>query len=323
MVAVRQEGQINPNTTLIDIGMGGVQGITAVYLVRGERTCLIDGGTGLEAARLVARLRELNAFPPDMILVTHAHWDHTEGIPHLRHQASKLGKSIEVLASQDTVTALGDPSYNRIFGKELVPITDATVVRQGDVIDLGGVRLKIFDTPGHCQGHISILDETNGNLFVGDAIGDKLADDIFLPPFMPTTWDARAFLKTIDTLKQLPYQTLCLTHIGCITGDEAHDILDEAVGVYHKWWTFFETHQGLTSTRQLLYAMRDELNPGIPEIRPVSFPLKLGLNLLTGIASLIGRRTKVLDRLFYGQVIKWLALCHSQSAAGESKRETR
>ena len=48
MCAIRMPGPINENTTLIDIGMFNAFGITAVYLVRGEKKCLIDGGTHAE-----------------------------------------------------------------------------------------------------------------------------------------------------------------------------------------------------------------------------------------------------------------------------------
>ena len=45
MPAIRQPGRINDSTTLIDIGMYGVAGLAAVYLISGRKKCLIDGGT--------------------------------------------------------------------------------------------------------------------------------------------------------------------------------------------------------------------------------------------------------------------------------------
>ena len=49
MSAIRQPGRISENTTLIDIGMYGVAGAAAVYLIEGDKKCLIDGGTRTEA----------------------------------------------------------------------------------------------------------------------------------------------------------------------------------------------------------------------------------------------------------------------------------
>ena len=115
MSAIRQSGRINANTTLIDIGMWGVSGITAVYLVEGTRKkCLIDAGTRTEAAGLVKALKSLNAFPPDIVIVTHPHFDHTQGIPTLKREASRMGKRIDVLASRDAALHMADRNYNNV-----------------------------------------------------------------------------------------------------------------------------------------------------------------------------------------------------------------
>ena len=309
MVAQRHPGPVNSQTTLIDIGMGNVHGITSVYLLQGTRSGLIDGGTRREAPRLIKQLRALNAFPPDMIVVTHPHWDHTQGIPLLRQAAAAEGKSIEVVASRQAIPLLADPAFNDDFGGgPYQAILDVTPIDDGDRIDLGGIQLRIIDLPGHCDGQIGIVDETHSNIFVGDAIGDKLTDDIFVPPFMPSTWDGQGFIVAIEKLKQIPYETLCLTHFGCISGSEARTILDEALENNRIWWEWFDKHADhLHQTRRLLLAMRSELNVGIPDIRPIYPGMKLGLGVLTTIASLIGRRTRVLDRLYFGHVIEWLA----------------
>jgi hypothetical protein len=64
MAAIRETGKINDNTSLIDVGMMGVSGVLALYLIEDERTCLIDGGTRTEAKRIINTLRAMNAFPP-------------------------------------------------------------------------------------------------------------------------------------------------------------------------------------------------------------------------------------------------------------------
>jgi hypothetical protein len=47
--------------------------------------------------------------------------------------------------------------------------------------------------PGHCTGHITLLDEQAGNLFVGDAIDDKLGDPTFIPPVQAPSLAPRRF----------------------------------------------------------------------------------------------------------------------------------
>jgi glyoxylase-like metal-dependent hydrolase (beta-lactamase superfamily II) len=225
MTAIRQAGKINANTTLIDLGMERSFGITAVYLVQGAQKCLIDGGSRAEAPRLLWALRDLEAFPPDLIIVTHPHHDHAQGVPALREAAARLGETIRVLADADAVPLLSDASFNKIqddvFGKgPCVSITGVTLLKEGDAIGLGGITLRILDVPGHCRGHIAVLDEANQNIFVGDAIGIKVSDTLFLPPFMPPFWDPGAFLSSVDRLRRTPYETICLAHFGCIGGKE-------------------------------------------------------------------------------------------------------
>jgi glyoxylase-like metal-dependent hydrolase (beta-lactamase superfamily II) len=308
MPAIRQPGEINGNTTLIDIGMKDVYGFAAVYLVRGARTCLIDGGTHEEAPRLVELLGELGAFPPDRIVVTHPHWDHSQGIPLLRQAAARQGKRIEVLASAAAVPLLADAAFNDVYGGgPYQSIRDVTPLREGDALDLGGVTLRIYDAPGHCRGLIAILDEVNRNLFVGDALGYKLRDDIFLPPFMPG-WEPDAFLASVAKLRGLPYETLCVAHFGCLTGAEARGILDESVETYRVWWRFFGRHADtLDDTDALLRAMREEINPGVFALRPVTTRVRVLLGLVMAAGSLTGRKTAIADKLALGKFVSWLA----------------
>ena len=63
MTAIRKTGKINDNTFLIDIGMMGVAGVTAVYLIEVQKKCLIDGGTKDGSSRIINFLKAQNAFP--------------------------------------------------------------------------------------------------------------------------------------------------------------------------------------------------------------------------------------------------------------------
>ena len=81
MTAIRQEGKINEDNTLIDVEMWGQKGLCAMYLIENNKKCLIDGGISNQAQHLIDFLEKRNAFPPDIIIITHAHWDHTQAIP--------------------------------------------------------------------------------------------------------------------------------------------------------------------------------------------------------------------------------------------------
>ena len=275
MTAIRKEGKINDDTTLIDIKMFGVPSITAIYLIESGKTCLIDGGTHTEARKILKQLKELNAFPPDLIIITHSHWDHCQAIPFLCQRAKKEGKKIEILASVEAIPNLRDQSYNEIFGtgpfnnieEEIIPL------KEGDIIDLDGITLKVIETPGHMTDHISIFDQKNQNLFVGDTFGDKVSDIVFIPPFMPPYWDKDAFLNSIAKLKKIDFDTISLAHFGTLDKYESKNILDESVSNFDHWWTKFE--ENIDYLDDIPYMIDNVFSDLIPKSTIEKYPERL------------------------------------------------
>jgi len=309
MTAIRQPGKVNEHTELIDLGMYGFRGITALYLIEGKKRCLIDGGTRTEAGRLIKTLRAMGAFPPDMVIVTHPHYDHAQAIPAMRLAAARQQKRIEVLASRDAIPLLADASFNTVFGPgPYEAITDVTPLDDGDTIDLGGITLRVYAVPGHCTGHIALLDEQTRNLFVGDSIGNKIGDHTAIPPFMPPTWDPDAFRTTIGTLKRLDYQSMCLAHYGYIFGNEAKTVLDEAVATCDTWWELFDRNAGrLDDSRFIASVVMKEINPAIPDVNPVSFPLVVLFPLLMAWNKLLGKGPEAIVSLLLKPTVEQLA----------------
>ncbi len=308
MSAIRETGKINANTALIDIGMMGVSGVTAMYLIEDEKKCLIDGGTRTEAKRIINTLTEMNAFPPDMVIVTHSHWDHTQAIPALRKEAAKLGKTIDVMASEAAIPLLADQSYNDVF--ESGPyenIKDVTALKEGDGVDLGKTTLRIYEVPGHHKDHIALLDESNKNIFVGDSIGYKIGDGTFLPPFMPPFWDTESFLATIEKYRRIEFDSLCMAHFGYIHGDEVKGILDEAVATCAAWWKVYEQNADrLDDTDHMLDVVFREINPApiYPEI--LSLKLKILAGVMTGVTKLLRREPMPLYKHMMKGIVAWL-----------------
>ncbi|MFX0180302.1 MAG: MBL fold metallo-hydrolase [Candidatus Hodarchaeota archaeon] len=275
MTAIRKPGKINDDTTLIDANMMGVPGILSIYLIEAEKSCLIDAGTHIEARKTLKQLKELNKFPPDMIITTHSHWDHVQAIPFLCQRAKKEGKEIEILASSAAIPNLRDQSYNDIF--EAGPFNnieeEITPLKDGDIVDLDGITLKIFEAHGHMNDEIAILDEKNNNLFVGDVLGMKVADKVFVPPFMPPKWDRKAYLNSVDKFKKIEYETLCLDHFGYYYGNEAKIILDESLANTDQYWADFE--ENVEHIEDIPYLIENVLKKRVPESIIEQYPERL------------------------------------------------
>jgi len=312
LTAIRQPGKVNENTTLIDFGMLGVAGIGAVYLVEGKETLLIDCGTRSEAPRIARALKQLNSFPPDNIVFTHSHWDHCQGIHYIREEAEKEGKSINVMASDDAIPLLEDQSWEKVFDPKgrYENIKDVNSIKESEVIDLDGLTLKVLSTPGHSKDHIAVLDEKNKNLFVGDLLGLKLGDNAFVPPFMPPFWDTEAFYGSIKKLRRIRYESICLAHFGLIYGEEAKNLLNEAVTTFEAGWKIYESAERLGKLDDPVYlaeALKKELKVEIPEFALLKPSLKFLLNLMNVGRRLVGKEPySVGELMLRNYVVKWL-----------------
>jgi glyoxylase-like metal-dependent hydrolase (beta-lactamase superfamily II) len=315
MTAIRSTGKINDHTLLIDIGMMGVSGVTAMYLIQAGKKCLIDGGTRKEAKRIINMLHKMNVFPPDIIIITHSHWDHTQAIPAIRKAAQKQGKTVEVMASQAAIPLLADQSYNNVFDSgPYQNISDVKALKEGDVVDLGNTQLRIYEVPGHHSDHIAILDESQKNIFVGDSIGYKVGDHTFLPPFMPPFWDMAAFHTTIEKYRHIDFDSLCLAHFGYIYGEEARQILDEAVATCDTWWQAYDRNADrVDDSAHMMQVIFNEIQPAPVQPEILSIKLKILAGVMTTAAKVFGREPVPLFHHLMKGMVEWLGKGYKMS----------
>jgi glyoxylase-like metal-dependent hydrolase (beta-lactamase superfamily II) len=263
---------LNRHTTQIDLELFGIKRVGAAYLLRGERSCLVDSGTPGEVKGLIRALDSIDAFPPDLILLTHSHWDHSQGVPGLCRAARKRGKTIQVMASEKALPNLRDQSWNRVFDAKhsYADIPGAVGLRDGETLDLGsGLVLEILDVSGHCADDIAIYDRANKTLFAGDALGYRVESTLSFPPFMPPFWDRRGFDAAVERVKAVDYEAICLAHYGCLRGDEARRYPEEARATVDAWWDVFAEADRAGKLGDILY-IRDhligELDLSLPDL---------------------------------------------------------
>ncbi|KXH70075.1 MAG: hypothetical protein AM326_04670 [Candidatus Thorarchaeota archaeon SMTZ-45] len=304
---------LDNSTSIIDIGFFDAAGILSIYVIKGERTCIIDSGTDSEFQMLFNGLKEADAYPPDIVALTHSHYDHSQGVPKLRELAGKEGQEIEVVASQVAISLLADQSYNSVFNEEgkFVDITDVTPLKEGDIIDLGGETLKVFATPGHSQDQISFLHQETGRLYVGDSLGIYLGENSYVPPFMPPSWNFEAFQSTISKLKQIEFKQICFAHFGCLPEEKSKEFLDFVLEQTKLWWSIFEKADNsgrATDYDHLTERILDESGLTLPHIELLSAKLRIGLKILNGVKK-IRRKPPLLAAqvLMRNYVIPWLS----------------
>jgi hydroxyacylglutathione hydrolase len=155
-----------------------------IYLVDGgDELALVDCGmaSGDSLERILGNVRAEGLDPEKItkIVVTHYHMDHAGGAARFRE---RLG--IDVVAPADAADALrtGDERAVALDVAKAAgfyaadyrfqPVEVAREVREGDCIPVGRLKLEVFETPGHCDGHVSLLlrGQERRYLFAGDAV---------------------------------------------------------------------------------------------------------------------------------------------------------
>ncbi len=141
------------------------------YIKSGDHEVLIDAGTGLYAEALDKDLQTQGSSLESItdVVLTHCHIDHIGGvIPLLERGSPKLHlhkEEAEPINSGDMSHTLGDT-----FGADLPPFKIDGMLEEGDLIDFGDVKLRVFHTPGHSAGSIVMMVEDSGILFTGDTL---------------------------------------------------------------------------------------------------------------------------------------------------------
>jgi glyoxylase-like metal-dependent hydrolase (beta-lactamase superfamily II) len=212
----------------IDTRMAGYQGITAGYLIRSSRPCLVETGTSTSAPVVRAALASLGIGPQDLatVVVTHIHLDHAGGAGDIA--AAYPGARIVV--HEKGARHLADPSrlmasarmvygdaLDVLFG-ELAPVPADRLVTLGEVgsVDLGdGRRLESYYSPGHARHHVGLLDSANGDLYVGDAAGVYIPETGDLRPATPPPdFDLEVALGSLAKFADLAPSRLLFSHYG-------------------------------------------------------------------------------------------------------------
>jgi glyoxylase-like metal-dependent hydrolase (beta-lactamase superfamily II) len=215
----------------IDTEMAGYPGITAGYLIRGSRPCLVETGTAPSAPVVRAALSSLGVGPGDLasVVVTHIHLDHAGGAGDI----ASMYPAAEIVVHQRGARHLADPSrlmasartvygtaLERLFGI-LAPVPASRIRALDDTgsVDLGdGRELSSHYSPGHAKHHVGLLDSATGDLYVGDAAGVYLPDTGDLRPATPPPdFDLPVALTSLRLFASLEPTRLLFSHYGPVS----------------------------------------------------------------------------------------------------------
>jgi glyoxylase-like metal-dependent hydrolase (beta-lactamase superfamily II) len=231
----------------IDTRMAGYPGITAGYLIRADRPCLVETGTGPSAPVVRDALAALGVGADDLaaVVVTHIHLDHAGGAGDI----ARMYPRAEVVVHERGARHLADPgrlmaSARMVYGDELdvlfgelapTPAERIRAVGERGTVDLGGGRrLDSHHSPGHAKHHVGLLDSVSGDLYVGDAAGVYVPETADIRPVTPPPdFDLEVALESLRKFRSLRPARLLFSHFGPV--DAVDETLDSSAEELNVW----------------------------------------------------------------------------------------
>jgi glyoxylase-like metal-dependent hydrolase (beta-lactamase superfamily II) len=225
------------------------------YLSLGKEGLLIEGGTGATFSIMVNQIKNLGINPETIkyIALTHTHPDHIGAVPHfqllwphIKLLASAIGARTlkrtelfrefqltdlgiaQLMKAKSEIESLPDPIEAYAFNVD-------SMIKEGDRIDLGEeITWTVHETPGHSPCHISLFEEKEGILALGDSTG-------FCVPGKNSIWpnyfdSLEKYCDSIRKLSTLNAKLAVLSHNGMIEGDIRAYLVKamKATELYHK-----------------------------------------------------------------------------------------
>ncbi|MEZ0348909.1 MAG: MBL fold metallo-hydrolase [Thermus sp.] len=214
-----------------------------LYLLRGDgEVALLDTALDTRTARgsLELYLAELGLCFQDIktVLLTHHHPDHYglsgffEGLgARVFLHEEELGRGHRFWlvpeafeeASWRLFREHGTPEEALLGIRETMAKTRERVhppqnpvpLRDREVLEVGGRRLRVLWTPGHADGHVAFYLEEEGVLLAGDALLDHVSPNVGLWAYTREN-PLKDFLDSLKRLAELPAQVAHAGHFGPI-----------------------------------------------------------------------------------------------------------
>lgn len=196
----------------LDLNFQGIPGSIAVYLIPHTRgAALVECGPGSTLPALQRGLRALGLDFADItdVLLTHIHLDHAGAAGWLARQGARI--HVHPVGAPHLI----DPeklliSAGRIYGDRMqtlwgeflsVPETQLDVVEDNQVVEVGDLRFRAIDTPGHAYHHYAYV--FNDVCFTGDIGGVRVGGIRHLRlPMPPPEFNLEVWRQSLERLEQ-------------------------------------------------------------------------------------------------------------------------
>ncbi len=180
----------------------------------------VDSGTGFNFSRLYTLLKVLKKSVADIkqVINTHGHFDHIGGNGYFINAKVAIHENdADIIETGDIERSVAD-----FFDGKLKPRTVDMKLKEGDVLNIGGMELEVIHTPGHTPGSICLYNRKDGILFTGDTIFANGVGRTDLPG-----GDPNALRESIEKLKKLDVKIILPGH-GEPVLENAKNVIENA-----------------------------------------------------------------------------------------------
>ncbi|MBK6930193.1 MAG: MBL fold metallo-hydrolase [Saprospirales bacterium] len=242
----------------LDITFQNLNHTIAVFaLESAEGLALVETGPYSSYPQLLATLAAKGWSPADFryVFLSHIHFDHAgaawalaqhgakiyvhpRGLPHLANPG-KLYQSARMIYGDAMDTLWG--------AMEPIPEEQLYAPQHGETIDVAGLHLTAWHTPGHAVHHIAwelAQPDESAVLFTGDVAGICIDGQLVVPPCPPPDINLEDWRQSLQLIRELPVSTLYLTHYGPVANKNAHlDALEARLQQWAAWMKPFAENQ--------------------------------------------------------------------------------
>jgi len=214
---------ITDTISMIDSPYHGRSGLLGTYLIRGEKSAIIDPGPVPLVPGVIEALKETGVTHLDYVLLTHIHLDHAAGswkmleaYPDATIHCHPRGAGhvidpTRLLAAAGGIYGDALKEFGEVRGVPAERVAEST---DGETLDLGGILLETIWTPGHSSHSQSYFESSSGVVFVGDAAGHYPGNKGILVPGSPPPHNPAQAADSLLKLMSYEPKTIAYSHFG-------------------------------------------------------------------------------------------------------------
>ncbi len=219
---------------------------SCVYILEGRKgSMLVSGGLSYLVPEILKQIEEfqIDESRISRLLILHSHFDHVGIVPFFKRrnpgleilasarawEILRMPKAVQTINEFSRIAAkrAGKEEAYKTFDLDWKEALAGTIVSEGDRIDLGGLDVLVFETPGHSSCSISGYVPGFKALFPSDAGGIPYRDTIQASGNSNFT----QYQRNLERLKDLDVEYVCADHYGYVVGEEARGFIRQSAEV--------------------------------------------------------------------------------------------